>query len=277
MIKIQGTQEDSNALADYSTLLSEDICNILNCASPVSLIDDTYLNILKRIRANLFGIAIQLTSWPKFHELKLPIDLLFRTLLTDSLTLLYLATFDESEQSFNNELSLLDTGVISYIKTYLENYHLIDDDITEFNKEDFLNNLYKLVPHLRSDSDIKINRKPESIRHNSNSTLFKATTNQIPRGKLTEEAMFEQIKSHFGTAHLSYIYIYQRLFSQSHHFARFNKEYINWSQEHVCLNWFIALGGVYHTVDIISGMLGMHAISDQVKNNVSKMWGYVSD
>ena len=280
MVKITGSEADRITLHKYVSLLSDHIYNALNQVSASSIFDQTYLDLLRRIRASLIGLSVQLPLWPEVYEMKTPIELLLRTTLTDALTLLYLATFDESEQSFVNELSLLDIGVVKYVEAYIDNFELMDDSVTAEDKEVRKEELYKLIPHLRSEESIKKAKSFKEIRSKSNPLLFLGNPNTESgfTKPLTERSMFEQIKAHPVTKDLAYLYIYQGLFSQTHHYAMSNRGYSEWNSGHACLNWFIAVHGLYRVIITAVRLLGAtDYTSFQIREEQYELSMYMAD
>lgn len=267
MVKITGSEADRTLLQKYTLLLSDHIYATPSQVGLNSIFDQTYLDLLRRIRTSLFGVSAQLPLWPEVYEMKTPIELLLRTMLTDAITLLYLATFDESEETFINELHLLDSSVVKYLEAYIDNYELIDDSVTESDKQARKDVIYSLIPHLRQKENPRKAKGFKDIRSNSNALLFlgKSSDRAGFSEQWSERAMFEQIKVHPATSDLAYLYIYQRLFSQTHHYAPSNRSYSEWSSDHVCLNWFIVLNGLYRVIGIAVGLLGA---SDEVKSAI---------
>jgi hypothetical protein len=279
MVKLTGSPQDRDTLQHYAQVLSDEIYEILKEVPVTSLVTQTYLDLLRRIRATLFGVVAQLPLWPSVPEMKLPIELLLRTTLTDSLTLLYLSTFDKSEQSFTNELLLLDNSVVKYMEAYIDNDDLMGDPTTAQDKQVKKDTIYEMIPAWRSATGNKAKSFKEA-RATSDISLFLASG--VPeaghQSPLTEKAMFEQVKAFPETYDLAHLYIFQRLFSQSHHYARFNRLYLDWEFDHACLNWFIAMRATYHTVAYGVKKLGASpAMHSRILNNVYDLTAYMAD
>lgn len=254
---INGDKKDSDVLRHYCQLLANNIDATGQVFTHGNLTQRTYLDLIRRIRCSLLGIIVQLERWPQIIELKLPISLAFRTALTDALTGLYLATFNEHPTAFQHELMVLDLDFYRYIKAIIENTELEMPKATEAEVEQEKQarwaNLHQAAAHLLQDGNTNL-KTPQSFREPSDHQLFQVPGNIGKR--LGEKEMFDQIKAHPDTAHLAYFYLVQRHLSQQHHYAPANSSFIQMDPAYDCSNWFKSLVSLNEISGALAGLLG---------------------
>ena len=273
---IRGDQKDSDILRHYCTTLADSIQAASEPFTNGSLVQRTYLDLLRRIWCNLSGIIIHLDHWPDQVQLKLPISLAFRTTLTDALTGLYLATFHTHEEAFQHELMVLDLDYYKYVKTIFENTALempdADPAAVEQEMQTRLAELSRKAEHLLQVPGGTQLKKPEMLRDAQHHALF-----HVPGGHtrpLTEKEMFNHIKAHPETTHMAYMYLVQRHLSQQHHYAPGNRDFIELPPAYECRNWFLAL--VY--VTNISGMLmALLGVSQPIRQILGESYASLMD
>lgn len=257
---IHGDQKDSDILRRNIDLLVANIDAVGSRFTSVNRTQHTYLDLLRRVRCTLLGVSLQLGEWPDVAELKLPISLLFRSVVTDVLTGLYLATFDTDEEAFGNELMMLDLSFVGYVKTIFEHTGLEMPDSSEAEVaqeiKTRLDSLYAKAEHLLVAPGTTQLKKSGQIRATSDPALFKAGTPGVKLGSLSEREMFEQIKAHPATQHLARVYILQRHLSQSHHYAPANRGFIQLPPAIECTLWFEALVYANEVAGLLSNLLG---------------------
>ena len=258
---IHGDQKDSDILRRHIDQLVANIDAVGSRFITVTLTQHTYLDLLRRIRCTLLGVSLQLSQWPGVAELKLPISLLFRSVVTDVLTGLYLATFDTDEEALRNELMMLDLGFVGYVKTIFEHTGLEMPDAAEAEVAQEiqvrLDDLYAKAEHLLVAPGATQLKKSGQIRATSDPTLFKAGVPGVKLGSISEREMFEQIKAHPATRHLAGVYILQRHLSQSHHYAPANRGFIQLPPAIECKLWFEALVYAIEVTGLLSNLLKM--------------------
>ena len=179
-----------------------------------------YLYLLQRLHFNLLGVHFQLPNWEQFPGLKMPISLAYRAVLTDGITGLYLATFDQHDDSFLAEVQLLDQKYLGFVEAMAEHASfqrgrlgLTNDPEGELKEN--LSTIFQNAAHLLDKAGER-KKKPVEVRAASNPNLYLANNF---KDQLTEEKMYEQIKAHPNLVHLSDIHLVQRFFAQSHHFS----------------------------------------------------------
>jgi hypothetical protein len=254
---IRGDKKDSDILRHYCQALATSIDQAGRLFKNVNQRQQTYLDLLRRIRCSLLGVVVQLAQCPEIIELKLPISLAFRTALTDALTGLYLATFHEEERAFQHELMVLDLAYFNYVKTIFEHTALempgaSAGEIAQ-EEQDRWATLYTRAEHLlRSPGQPQL-KSPETLRDVQHHALF-----QIAGGHtrpLSEKDMFNQIKTHPATRHLARLYIVQRHLSQQHHYAPANRDFIQLPPAIDCRYWFEGLVYIIEVSGLLMGLL----------------------
>lgn len=248
----------------------------------VNLIQQTYLDLLRRVRCNLIGITVQLTQWPTEPELKIPISLVMRTCLTDAITGLYLASFHQHEDSFRNELHLLDRSYIKYLNFVADNLHLErpgeDPATVQQEAQTLRDEMHRKGQHMFTTDPVAGSLKlktPSQLRDNSDLNLFKD-----PNAKsrdLTESDMFHQINAMGSIQHLSFVYRLQRDLSQQHHYCPANRDTIRFDGAYFCAQWFKSLVFVQEIAGMLSGLLGTdQALLQPLKQNQAELIDYLS-
>lgn len=250
---IRGDKNDSDTLRQHCKVLAESIQVASEPFTNGSQVQRTYFDLLRRIWCNLSGIILHLDHWPDQVELKLPVSLAFRTILTDALIGLYLATFHEHEDAFQHELMVLDLDYYKYVKTIFENTALAmpdaDPAAVEQETQARMAELARKAEHLLQVAGGSQLKKPEMLRDAQHHALFHSPGGYTK--PLTEKEMFNHIKARPDTAHLAYMYLVQRHLSQQHHYAPGNRDFIELPPAYECRNWFLAL---FYATEI-SGML----------------------
>ena len=280
---IYGDEKNRDVLRRHITRLIDGIDGVGLQFKHVNLIQQTYLDLLRRIRCNLIGIAVQLTHWPAEPELKVPISLVMRTCLTDAITGLYLASFHQHEESFRNELHLLDRSYVKYLNFVADNLHLErpgEDPATVQQEAQILRDEMHLKGHHMFVTDTVTGlpklKTPSQLRDTSDLTLFKD-----PNAKskdLTESDMFHQINALGTVQHLAYLYRLQRDLSQQHHYCPANRETIQFDGAYFCAQWFKSLLFVQEIVGMLSGLLETKsALLQPLKQNQAELIDYLSD
>ena len=255
---IQGDQKDSDTLRRYCLTLTGTIHDAGQLFTQANQIQYTYLDLLRRIRCSLLGVAVHLAQWPTTIELKLPISLAFRTALTDALTGLYLATFNEDADAFQHELMVLDLQYFSYVKTIFEHTAMempgaTDAEITQEEQARWAALHNKAAHLLRGPGSTQL-KSPDMLREARHHPLFHALNGHTR--PISEKDMFNQLKAHPDTSHLARLYIVQRHLSQQHHYAPANRDFIQLPAAIDCRYWFEALVYLNEVSGALMGLLG---------------------
>jgi hypothetical protein len=184
------------------------------------------LDFMKRLHSNLLALKIIIPEFSENNTLALPIGLILRTCVTDSLTGFYLLTFSRDEESFNNELNVMSLDYINYLES-LTNIepNFYEGELTEDEKNqlimstlDMIVGKYPELIHAREGMVLK-RKKPIEVRASSNDKIF-------PNGKkytrgVTDLSKFERLFNYpvEGIRSISYLYPLFRFYSQLHHYT----------------------------------------------------------
>lgn len=279
---IYGDEKNSDILRRHINRLIDGIDSIGMQFKQVNLIQQTYLDLLRRIRCNLLGVTVQLTQWPRMPELKVPVSLVFRTCLTDALTGLYLAGFQEHEDSFRNELEMLDRSYIKYIRFVADNLNLERPNINavqvQQEAQDLRDEMHRKGQHMfiaDPVSGVPKLKTPAQIRETSDLSLFKDAA--AKNRDLNESDMFSQINALGAVQHLSFIYRLQRDLSQQHHYSPANRDTIQFDGAYFCAQWFKSLVFVQEIVGMLAFLAGVEEeFVKPVKDNQSELIDYLA-
>ncbi|MCB2411040.1 hypothetical protein [Hymenobacter lucidus] len=279
---IYADEKNRDVLYRHITRLIDGIDGVGLQFKQVSLIQQTYLDLLRRIRCNLIGVAVQLAQWPAEPELKVPISLVMRTCLTDAITGLYLASFHQHEESFRNELHLLDRPYISYLNFVADNLNLErpgeDPAVVQQEAQELRDEMHRKGQHMfiaDPKTGSLVPKKPGQLRATSDLTLFK-DPKAVDR-PLTESDMFHQINALNATQHLSYLYRLQRDLSQQHHYCPANRDTIQFDGAYFCAQWFKSLVFVQEIAGMLANLLGTdQELIKPLKQNQAELIDYLS-
>lgn len=187
-----------------------------------------FLDILARFRYNIEGLSTLLDSFHNDYRLKCCINLLLRSICSDSLTALYLLTFydksDTDNISVKNELDLISSEYLHFVKQTLEEDHQLLENwkIQPLETIDEKRNWFaNLAPEL-IDSDGKI-KKRSQIRSTTSSKIKGEL--KLNGSFLTENEKYQRIKEN-GFADYGFIFIAFKYYSQFQHFTLMSKKYI---------------------------------------------------
>jgi hypothetical protein len=276
---IHGDRKDCDLLRRHVDFLSNAIDSIGEPygGTRPALKEHTYLDLIRRIKCSLIGVSKLLESWPEQVEVKVPISLILRTCLTDMLLLLYLGTFDNSEDSFRNELLLLDIDYIKFVKTMIENDGIAVPD-SETDKDAYikstLDKLYAGASHLLKSATASTPKKVEEIRATSDLQLFLVA--EAYKQPLSERSMYEQIKAHPDITSLSPLYLIQRYFSQHQHYSPAGRDYIQHKPRFEFIQWVKAIAGIHDTVSIAASLLSARQeVIDAINQQTAAFYEYL--
>ncbi|WP_345126352.1 hypothetical protein [Hymenobacter antarcticus] len=220
---------------------------------PIPIIEQTYLDLIRRIKASLMGILAQLNYWPEHGEMKVPISLLFRSCVTDVLLLLYLKSLEEHEPTFENELHVLDTLYVKFVKGLLDADQLTT---TEDAKQEAFKKLYADAAYLIEEvSPLLKFKNNKALRHGSDEELLKKGGKTLS-SSLTTESQFAYLSKLPEFSSLSSLYWLYKHFSQHEHYSHAGSVVIHLPQWFECLQWYKALYGCFRAVQLTSSKIG---------------------
>jgi len=179
-----------------------------------------FLDILGRINFYLEGLVQLYKQFIDQQDMRVPINLLFRSCMGDVLNGLYFLHFSNDEKSFENELDVLDVDYAKFSKFIIENEAKITKTVKEEELYDFIQN--KLNDYVKNNprifnSETGWNLKSAAeLRNDSKPELF--IDNSHKNGALTEKVKFDIISSNEHLKHLSITYLLYRYFSQYQHY-----------------------------------------------------------
>ncbi len=225
----------------------------------VTIQQKALVDIFLRIRCNLAGISVMLSTWPEAMTMKIPISLAFRAIVTDDLTALYLLTLACDKQTFINELLLLNRSYIKSVNVMIEHLHFdkpyLSEPELESEKNGYINNLYRNADQQLFRSGTNELKNPGELRASSNPALFHDQTKL--RSSLTEDFMFEQVKNNQHLSNLGYLYILNRYFSQYQHYSVAGTPMFTFPPQHEFRQWIIATTLTYDSIGTISKVIGV--------------------
>ncbi|SHJ40245.1 hypothetical protein SAMN02745146_3046 [Hymenobacter daecheongensis DSM 21074] len=258
---IYGDQKDRDFLKRYI----ESLIGAINAIGaphagrqlPIPIIEKTYLDLFRRLKASLMGILAQLGYWPEYGEMKVPISLLFRSCVTDVLLLLFLKSLEQHEPTFENELHVLDTPYIKFVKGLLDADQLTT---TEDAKQQALSKLYADAAYLIEETSPALKfKKSEVLRHGSDEELLKKGGRTFS-STLTTESQYTYLNKLPEFSSLSHLYWLYKHFSQHEHYSHAGSVIINLPQWFECLQWYKALYGCFRAVQLTSSRIGAEKV-----------------
>lgn len=186
-----------------------------------------FLDIFTRFRLNSEGLYNLLDPFYKDYRLKICINLLLRSICSDILTSLYLLSFydknDEDNISLKNELTLISSEYLRYVKRTMEEDHelllqlKIPCPLTIEEKRNWINtiapDLLDNKGNIKNRKQIRATTKPEIKEELKDNGTF-----------LTEEEKFQRIKLK-GFANYRFVFIAFKYYSQFQHFTLMSKKY----------------------------------------------------
>ncbi len=212
-------------LADIVELLKINL-TLFN-AKEVKNYSKSLLDIVARFRYNTESISNLMDAFSKDYRLKCSINLILRSICSDSLTALYLITFyneqDREHVALKNELDILSSEYALFVRKSLEANHEflvrygLNFDATFEEKLDWFHNEFSGL----IDKDGKVLSK-KSFRETTPDEVKKTLDNA---GKfISEEQKYERIKKSYG--HYGYLFINFKYYSQFQHFNPMSQKMI---------------------------------------------------
>ncbi|WP_161891160.1 hypothetical protein [Pontibacter russatus] len=202
----------------------------------------TILDLLFRIRCNLTGISELLKFWPESNAFQPPISNLYRTVVTDLITLLYFLTFYDDKESFINELFVLNRKYIKSIERYINNLHT---EMLTSTPEEIEAEKQKQRGQLYGNSDEQLFyegtfklKTPKDLRKSSNPELFRKIENMST--DLGDTQMFEQISLHPLTHWYSQIFNLYKYLSQHQHYSTSGRYIATFPPEIELKQWLLS-------------------------------------
>lgn len=273
---IYGDQKDRDILKCYI----ESLVGAINAIGaphagrplPIPIVEQTYLDLIRRVKASLMGILAQLEYWPEHSEMKVPISLLFRSCVTDILLLLYLKTLEGHEVTFENEVSLLDKPYIRFVESLITTGQLAGTE-TDEEKATALQALYQKAARLIKQSEPEMELHNNAvIRATSDQKLLKLQERELKSG-LTTESQFKHLAEHMDFNSLSDLYWLYKNSSQHEHYSRAGSVFIQLPWWFECVQWYKQLAGCFEAVRMVGAKLGAsEMLLEDLYRNVSHLY-----
>lgn len=223
-----------------------------------------YLDLIQKINANFEGLFVLLQSYEKSQELKTPLSLVCRCLLSDILTGYYLSSFIEDSESFKNEVNVLGLDYVGYIDFLLRNPpNKSINPIFQEKKSDILKEISNYYPDLIDSYDdkglIKVSKK--NLRKTTKDSFFPSEKEKNKR--ISDDYKFERLNQHNTLSDVSYIYHLLRYFSQFQHYCYQNRYTSNLPPNEV-FNFIVQ--AAYYSVNALYTFF--HILKVPEKNNI---------
>lgn len=253
---IYGDQKDSDILHYHTDFLIKavDLVGKSYEGEQASLVQTTYLNLLRRIKCSLMGISAQLNYWPVKGEYKVPISLLFRACITDTLLLLYLKTIEMHPTAFEAEIQLLDKPYVKFVKEFIESGGISPDPV---DIDTHLQTLHEAATNAgildRAWPDFHQKTASNIRGPKQNSPLL--INDELYGRELAPKTQQMHLENTPDFANLANAYWLYRYFSQHEHYAPANSRFIHTTQLFDCLQWYKALIIVFEATRLISASL----------------------
>ncbi|MEI6697188.1 MAG: hypothetical protein WCO13_14125 [Bacteroidota bacterium] len=218
-----------------------------------------FLDILQRINYNLEGLVQLYNQFIVQEDMRFPINMLFRGCLSDVLTGLYFLHFFEDENSFINEINVMNLDFAKFSKFIIENEPYIIKTIDEekieefiqFNKEKYI----KSNPVLfRSENDWEI-KKALELRTDSVDKFFINAKNK--NGDINESTKFDVILSNENLKHLTPTYLLFRYFSQYQHYSFNGRKTLIIDTEYDIQKYFVTIMMINESIHMFCKIIGV--------------------
>ncbi|MBC6612415.1 hypothetical protein H8B15_15940 [Hymenobacter sp. BT507] len=239
---------------------------------PIPIIEQTYLDLIRRIKASLMGILAQLNYWPEHGEMKVPITLLFRSCVTDVLLLLYLKTLEEHEATFENEVKLLDKPYIRFVESLIATGQLTGNDE---DKAAALQAWYadeKVAPLIKLTEPQMEFLNNAALRATSDLDLLKLEEREL-KSSLTTDSQYKHLAEHDDLKSLSDLYWLYKHGSQHEHYSRLGSRFFHLPQWFECLQWYKVLVGCFEAVRLVGETLSAsEVLLEDLRLNVGHLY-----
>lgn len=259
-------QKKISKIIDIQEKLLDYLINYLELTNEVEQLEhcDSFIHLIGKIRFNIESINTLMSFFLKSdYRFKVSINVLYRCIVDDLINIRYLVSFvhfgEDDKKSLNNELDIMHKehllSMIKGIQAELEFHKYVSTlQNTLFNE------------HLTAIDDIKQSNAyllDELNNWRSNSDI-RSTTNQdfldllekdgTRTGFITEnkKLKFIEKRKFSSVSELTFLFKY---YSQYHHFSPKSNEYINSDIEHDLFFYFITIGEIIITLNLIMNVL----------------------
>lgn len=130
-------------LVNFTVLIDDFVISMRNESRELNVAEKYFHTYLFRVRYDIEGVIGMLNSYILSPMLILPIAQVMRSLLTDFITSFYLFSFydrnDDSHQSFENELKLIDRDAFRSVLEWMnveEELHKFNENLPSISEED---------------------------------------------------------------------------------------------------------------------------------------------
>lgn len=213
---------------------------------------ESFIILFNRMMCNLYSISVLIEKY-KTQPISNSLSLLFRSCISDMIIGFYLLTFKGKDPEMENEIRVLDSSFLKYVKKVspLEQ-EILSKDGNELEKrleenEIIVNDSFQEL--LDIDEQYKVlNARRIREKFYSKTSEFEG---DLYKSNLSEEKMFEFLISKSKTPFAS-LYIYYRFFSQFQHFTHAGKELFHLSKSEFSYYFLYTLVYCYNFVIIIN-------------------------
>lgn len=194
-----------------------------NVPEQLKVIGPVFLDLIIKINSNFEGLLILLKGYKDQPELKIPISLVCRCLMSDVLTGYYLSSLKD-EKSFKAELNILGMDYISYVN------FAINDTETTSNKafkgatkisirQRVKEHFPELIKEIKDNKLMPFSRS--ELRKSSQIDFIKKKENL--NAKITDSFKYEFLKNDPYLSQIKIVYHLLRHFSQYQHYCFENR------------------------------------------------------
>lgn len=217
------------------------------------------LDVLSRINFNLEGLVQLFKQFKVQQDMRVPINMLFRGCLADVLTGLYFLHFYEDEDSFINEIEVMNLDYANYSKFVIENQPkliktLPDEEIESYinkMKKEYINENHELFTNL---TDWKT-KNPSVLRLKSQNKFFNSKEER--NSKITELSKYNTILSNNEIKHLAPTYLLYRYFSQYQHYTFKGRDTLGINPELEIRHYYISIMLINETAHMMLKVIGV--------------------
>lgn len=218
-----------------------------------------FLDILQRINFNLEGLVQLYKQFIVQEDMRFSINMLYRGCLSDVLTGLYFLHFYKDENSFENEINVMNLDFAKFSEFIIENEPYIIRTLDEEKIEEFIK--ANKEKHIKRNPDIFKNekewklKKALELRTDSDDKFF--ISNRHKSGDITESTKFDVILSNENLKHLSPTYLLFRYFSQYQHYSFNGRKTITIETEYDIQKYYVSIMMINESAHIFLKIIGV--------------------
>lgn len=213
-----------------------------------------FLDILQRIAPNLHGMDSLFREFIRYPEIRFSLNLVFRGILSDVLTGLYLTHFIDDPVSFENEVKVMDLDFAKFAK------FIIDDEATltgqiplegaKEHSEKYRAAYIKENEELFKDVDKWELKSHAELRATSKPELFIDPDHF--KGSISDATKYKRIKH----THLGVTYLLFRYFSQYQHYSYKGRTTLSMPVEYDMQKYYVSFMMINESVHVFCKLIG---------------------